>query len=225
MTRDLIADGAGASSISPVPRRIRSSSSMTAGIEAGIRGTAATLFTTHGLFSQNDTYRQVLRQAASREFDSIISASALMAIGASHALRELGMAPESERRVLLDSASRTEVLPYPHRRALMNDQRIGSEAISGLIDLIEGRCAKVRKTVPISICGSNSSGSPEGTILCTGNPIAFRDEGHYNDQFQKDWLFLLKLVSQKAVKNQVFIVSEPPFPLPRELLIFNLSWI
>lgn len=125
---------------------------MTAGIEAGIRGTAATLFTTHGLFSQNDTYRQVLRQAASREFDSIISASALMAIGASHALRELGMAPESKRWVLLDSASRTEVLPYPHRRALMNDQRIGSEAISGLIDLIEGRCARVRKTVPISIC-------------------------------------------------------------------------
>lgn len=34
----------------------------------------------------------------------------------------------------------------------MNDQRIGSEAISGLIDLIEGRCARVRKTVPISIC-------------------------------------------------------------------------
>ena len=75
-----------------------------------------------------------------------------MAIGAPHALRDLGMAPESKRWVLLDSASRTEVLPYPHRRALMNDQRIGSEAISGLIDLIEGRCARVRKTVPISIC-------------------------------------------------------------------------
>ena len=152
MTRDLIADGARSILYLAGPEENSVVELMTAGIEAGIRGTAATLFTTHGLFSQNDTYRQVLRQAASREFDSIISASALMAIGASHALRELGMAPESKRWVLLDSASRTEVLPYPHRRALMNDQRIGSEAISGLIDLIEGRCARVRKIVPISIC-------------------------------------------------------------------------
>lgn len=149
---ELIADGARSILYLAGPEENSVVELMTAGIEAGIRGTAATLFTTHGLFSQNDTYRQVLRQAASREFDSIISASALMAIGASHALRELGMAPESKRWVLLDSASRTEVLPYPHRRALMNDQRIGSEAISGLIDLIEGRCARVRKTVPISIC-------------------------------------------------------------------------
>ena len=55
MTRDLIADGARSILYLAGPEENSVVELMTAGIEAGIRGTAATLFTTHGLFSQNDT--------------------------------------------------------------------------------------------------------------------------------------------------------------------------
>lgn len=51
MTRDLIADGARSILYLAGPEENSVVELMTAGIEAGIRGTAATLFTTHGLFS------------------------------------------------------------------------------------------------------------------------------------------------------------------------------